>query len=73
MSKKSDQINNSYFIKNEFKQKSGAYKAPLPRKMQRTTSRGRSGKVYHYTAEEIFLYQVRKCAQCLQMATKVKI
>ena len=59
MCKTADQINNSYFIQQEFKQKSKAYHPPLPCKMQRTTPRGRSGKVKIFTEEERFLYQIR--------------
>ena len=36
------------------------YKPPLPKKAQRTTPRGRSGKVKIYTEEEIFLYKMRQ-------------
>jgi len=66
MSKTSDQINNSYFIRQEFLQKSQAYHPPLPRKMQRTTHRGRSGKVKFFTEEEIFVYQMRALSMCLR-------
>lgn len=66
MSNTSDQINNSYFIQNEFQQKSQSYHPPLPRKMQRTTHRGRSGKVRFFTEDEIFLYQMRSFAACLK-------
>lgn len=35
------------------------YKSPLPRKMQRTTATGKSGKVKVYTLEERFLYMLK--------------
>ena len=69
MCKTADQINNSYFIKQEFEQKSKAYHPPLSRKMQRTSHRGRSGKVKVFTEEEIFLYQVRALAGLLKRNT----
>lgn len=55
------QINNSYFIKQEFKQKAKAYHAPLPMKKQRVHKKGRSGKVRIFTEEEIFLYKMKNC------------
>ncbi len=42
------------------------YKAPLPRKKQRTTTRGRSGKPHPFNKEEIFLY---KCQQASKLTT----
>jgi hypothetical protein len=47
-------------------QHSTIYHPPLPHKRQRTTPRTeRSGKVVHYTREQIFLYQLRHVAQTL--------
>lgn len=36
------------------------YHCPLPRKAPRVTLRGRSGKVKHFSEEEIFIYQLKK-------------
>ena len=36
------------------------YKSPLPRKMQRVKARGRSSKPRVYTAEQIFLFKLKK-------------
>jgi len=46
------------------------YRPPLPMKPQRCIHhRGRSGKVKHYTEEEIFLYKMRLCASSFNIKT----
>jgi hypothetical protein len=49
-----NKINNSYFIRQEFHQRSQTYHPPLLKK--RKKSYGRSGKPKIYTPEEIQLY-----------------
>uniref|UniRef100_A0A6M3IIY9 Uncharacterized protein n=1 Tax=viral metagenome TaxID=1070528 RepID=A0A6M3IIY9_9ZZZZ len=67
-----DAINNTYQILEEFKckqQKQSIYKSPLPLKKQRITARGRSGKVKHFTEEQIFLYKLKKFGRMFKNLT----
>ena len=46
-----------------------SYHDPLPRKRQRVTARGRSGKPRQWTEEEIFLYQCQQASKELEWET----
>ena len=51
-------INNSWMILNEFNQKDPSYHPPIIKKKK--VIKGRSSKPKKYSAEEIFLYKLKK-------------
>ena len=54
------QINNTFQIKEEFEQSNPKYFSPLPMKIQRCFSHGRSGKTKVFTEEQRMLFQMQK-------------